>query len=343
MTDEHDSPTPDASPPPRVLVVEDDPDQRDLMCEALRLHFGPAGAAGIVAVASGAECMSQSLPDFDVVLLDYNLPDTGGLELLEKILTAHDLPTIFVTSESVSTTAAEAIRRGAQDYVVKTGDYLLALPVVIEKNIRLHKIKLENARLQSELTARNQQLQESLQKVQTMASTDHLTGLANRRVFSQRLERYYGEALRYEFDLTCAMCDLDYYKRLNDVLGHQAGDRILVAAAEVIRSNLRAGDAAARYGGDEFVLLLPHTSLTMAIKAARRIREQLSMATRHYTETGTGVTISMGIASLRADRPASADALVAMADHALYVAKDRGKDCIVTFAECGATREPSRV
>ena len=349
MTDQQDSSAQPKEPhSPRVLIVEDDPDQRELICETVRLHFARAEGASIVAVDSGAECLSQDLRDFDVVLLDHNLPDTSGVALLEKILAACDLPVIFVTGETVSTTAAEAIRCGAQDYVVKAGDYLFALPVVVEKNIRLHRIKQENARLQTQLTAsleeirvKNLQLEESLRRLKTMAATDHLTGLANRRAFSQRLERCYGEAIRYEFDLACAMCDLDHYKALNDVLGHQAGDRVLVATAEVIRSNLRASDSAARYGGDEFVLLLPHTTLDMATSVGGRIRAQLSQTTRHYTKERTGVTLSIGIACLNSDRPVSADALVAMADRALYVAKDRGKDCIVTFAECGASPQPA--
>ena len=279
-------------------------------------------------------------------LLDYNLPDTTGLDLLGKILTRCDLPVIFVTGEGVAATAAEAIRRGAQDYIVKAGDYLFALPVIIEKNIRLHQIKQENTHLQAKLKAsleeiqvKNLQLEESLEKLELMAATDPLTHLANRRVFARTLERYFAEAARYGFDLSCAMCDLDHYKDLNDTLGHQAGDRILAAAAEAARRSVRATDTAARYGGDEFVLLLPHTSTDTAIQAATRIREQVKDATRRYTPMGAGVTVSIGIASLHSDRPASADALVAMADRALYFAKDQGKDRIVTYAECRAALE----
>ena len=338
----HQQHDPDPATVPAILVVDDDPDQRQLIREALEDHAG-AEKVRVVGVGTGAECLAQDLNGFDAVLLDHYLPDTTGLELLERITRSHDIPVIFVTGANDTDTAAEAIRRGAQDYVVKLGDYLFALPLVVDKSLRLHRIQKENARLQAELTAsleeirvKNMQLEESLQKLKVMASTDHLTGLANRRAFSAILERQYGEAVRYDFDLTCAMCDLDRYKGLNDALGHQVGDRILVAAAEVIRSSLRASDTAARYGGDEFVLLLPHTSLEFALAAAGRISEQLTVATKALTKTGTGVTMSIGIASLKCDKPASADTLVAMADRALYVAKDRGKNRIVTFGEIGA-------
>jgi len=184
---------------------------------------------------------------------------------------------------------------------------------------------------------KNIALEQSLQKLQTMAATDHLTGLSNRRIFAEILEQSYNEATRYKFDLTCLMCDLDHYKALNDTLGHQVGDKVLMTTAEVIRSNLRSSDHASRYGGDEFVILLPHTSMDKAMSVGERIRRQIVPATSQHTQTKTGITLSIGISSLKVDQPASADALVAMADRALYVAKDRGKNCIIVFDEIGAT------
>ena len=138
-----------------------------------------------------------------MVLLDYNLPDMTGWTLLERILRVRDLPVIFVTGENAAATAAEAIRRGAQDYVVKLGDYLFALPVVVEKNIRQHRLKRENARLQAQLQAMpgGNPRQEppaggvAQASCKTMAATDHLTGLANRRAFAEMLDRCYGEAV----------------------------------------------------------------------------------------------------------------------------------------------------
>ncbi len=331
-----------------VLVVEDDPDQQDLVCETIKMHFDGDGDGDthIVGVGTGVECMALNLCDFDIILLDYNLPDTTGIDLLKQIISVCDIPVIFVTGNSDAATAAEAIRRGAQDYIVKLGDYLLALPVVVEKNLRQYELKRENARLQKELTAsleqtriKNIQLGESLQKLQTMAATDHLTGLSNRRAFSDILNRYYGQAIRYGFDLTCIMCDLDDYKALNDTLGHQVGDKVLVAAADVIRSTIRDSDDAARYGGDEFVMLFPHTAADIAIGVADRIRRQIVSATSRHAGNGMGLTLSMGVASLNLDKPDSADALVAMADRALYVAKDRGKNRIVTFDQISAHKE----
>ena len=325
---------------PRILIVEDDDDQRQLICEALSVYYSDPECRNIVGVATGGECLAMTLESFDVVLQDFHLPDMSGLALLEKILSRADLPVILVTGDNDCSAAAEAIRRGALDYVVKLGDYLFGIPVLVDKNIRLHRIKKENERLQrelqamlSELRVKNIQLQESLEKLRTMATTDHLTGLANRRHFAEVLQRCFNEASRYGFDLTCCMCDLDDYKLINDTLGHQVGDRVLEMAAEVIRSSLRGSDVAARYGGDEFVLLLPHTSLERAMAVGERIRQQLALESGRSNGLRHSVTLSIGIASLVADRPMTAEALLAMADRALYAAKALPTGGIVIFSQ----------
>jgi len=325
---------------PRILIVEDDADQRQLIRETLCIHYGDPEGRNIVDVGTAAECLRQDLKGFDIVLQDYHLPDMNGLDLVGEILSRADLPVIFVTGENSSANAAEALRRGAQDYIVKLGDYLFAIPVVVDKNIRQHAIRRENARLQQdreamlqELRGKNEQLEESMAKLKAAAQTDHLTGLSNRRRFSELLERYYGEAGRYQFDLTCCMCDLDHYKQLNDTLGHQLGDEILVTAARVIRSALRSSDIAARYGGDEFVLLLPHTSVDRGMAVAQRIRREFLTSCNQCSGLARPVTMSIGVASLVHNGAGSADALVAMADHALYEAKGRGKDQIVLFED----------
>lgn len=331
---------------PRILVVEDDDDQRQLICEALRIYYADAEDRDIVGAANSQECLAQDLPAFDVVLLDYDLPDMSGLHTLGKILERADVPVIFVTGHNDSATAAEAIQGGAQDYIVKLGDYLFAIPVMVNKALRQHQIKRENQALQAQLHAmldelkqKNIQLEQSLEKVEALATTDHLTGLANRRRFKDVLERCYSEAVRYRTDLTCIMCDLDHYKQLNDTLGHQVGDEMLVLTAEIIRSSLRGSDTAARYGGDEFVLLLPHTSVQEARNVCERIRMQLMAEQEKRGRTGVVVTLSAGIASLESNHASSADELVSLADRALYMAKDQGKDRIVVFSQPGMVNQ----
>src|SRR5213079_1880396 len=119
---------------------------------------------------------------------------------------------------------------------------------------------------------KNAQLQASLRRLEEVAATDPLTGLYNRRHFSQLIEQLFAESQRYENDLSCVMIDLDGYKQLNDTYGHQVGDQLLVMAGKVISANMRRMDVAARYGGDEFVLLLPQAASEEASHAAGRIR-----------------------------------------------------------------------
>ena len=168
-----------------------------------------------------------------------------------------------------------------------------------------------------------------------MAATDPLTGLYNRRHFGRVLDQLFSESQRYDSDLSCVMIDLDGYKQLNDAHGHQLGDQLLVAAGKVIAANLRKMDIAARYGGDEFVLLLPKAHTGEASGVAQRIREQYFICSAEILHRADGVRMSVGIGSVRANAAASPDQLVAAADQALYQAKGAGRDRI-------AVAEPSK-
>jgi diguanylate cyclase (GGDEF)-like protein len=328
----------------RILIVEDDMDQRDLMRETLEDHFGRGTVTG---VACGHEALGWELQQFDVILTDFNLPDMVGMDFLKEVMVRCDRPVIVVTGENVRQTAAQAIRAGAYDYVVKNGDYLFTIPLIIEKNLEAWKVKQENKRLHEqqqaaarEISLKNQQLKESLQKLEQMAATDPLTGVYNRRHFGEVLEKYFAESTRYGQDLACIMCDLDGYKKLNDTLGHQFGDKILQVAAKVITFNLRVMDVAARYGGDEFVVLLPHAGSKVAMAVGERIREQFLSQMRAMlppTPEGLALTMSMGVSSVQQNRAVNSDQLVALADEALYEAKHAGKNRTVVSEKVRGT------
>ena len=314
----------------RILVVEDDLDQRELMKETIEDHFGQGT---VTCGAAGHEVLAWDLAPFDIILTDFNLPDISGIDFLKAILARCDKPIIVVTGENVRQTAALAIRAGAYDYIVKAGDYLFSIPLMVEKNLEAFQVRQDNKRLEEqqqaaarEISLKNQQLKEALQKMEQMAATDPLTQLYNRRHFSEVLERSYAEASRYGKDLACIMCDLDGYKKLNDKLGHQFGDKILQVTAKIITLNLRVMDVAARYGGDEFVILLPHATAELAGTVGERIQTQFCIQMKSLVPAGLSLTISMGIASMRHNRPANSDQLVALADEALYAAKHSGKN-----------------
>jgi diguanylate cyclase (GGDEF)-like protein len=316
----------------RLLIIEDDADQRELIRETLDDYFATGTCNG---VGSLQEALQQDLTSYDLILSDYNLPDSSSMQLVEEIRARCETPVILVTGENACHLAAEAIRRGASDYIVKMGDYLFTIPLVVEKNLAVAKIKRENEELRMEVELalaqvreKNTQLEQSLKKVEEMAATDALTGLYNRRHFGKALEQCFAEAQRYEKDLSCLMIDLDSYKKLNDTYGHQVGDQLLILAGRVITANKRVMDIAARYGGDEFVLLLPHAGAEEAAVVAGRIADEFfrSSATLLKRDASMGVTMSIGIGSLKANRPVHADQLLSFADAALYQSKEAGRN-----------------
>jgi diguanylate cyclase (GGDEF)-like protein len=317
----------------KLLIIEDDPDQSELIRETLEERFG---AGTVAAAASRAEALRQDLGSFDLILSDYNLPDANGMQLLQEIQQRCTTPVIMVTGENVGRIAAEAIRRGATDYVVKFGDYLFTIPLVVEKNLAVAKVRHENNRLRAELELalkevqeKNAQLEKSLKKIEEVAATDPLTGLYNRRHFGRVVEQLFNEAQRYDNELACVMIDLDGYKQLNDTHGHQIGDQLLVIAGKVISANMRKMDVAARYGGDEFVLLLPRAMPEEASGVAQRIRDEFRQSSAILLRRNEGVGMSIGIGSIRADSPGSTEQLVAAADAALYRAKAAGRNRVV--------------
>lgn len=321
----------------RLLIVEDDADQRELIREILQDHFGPRS---VEAVGSARAAMEMDLENYELILTDYNLPDATGMELLSRIRQRCGTPVIMVTGQNVSDFAAEAIRKGATDYVVKFGDYLFTIPLIVEKNLTVAKVMRENEKLRAELEQalkevrdKNAQLEKSLKMVEELAATDPLTGLYNRRHFSRVLEQLFSESERMDSDLACVMIDLDGYKQLNDTYGHAIGDQILAVAGKVIAANMRKMDVAARYGGDEFVLLLPHATVEEAASVAQRIADQYRQGSALVMRRNEGITMSQGIASRSANRASGPDQLMAMADAALYRAKAAGRNRALTAAE----------
>jgi diguanylate cyclase (GGDEF)-like protein len=186
---------------------------------------------------------------------------------------------------------------------------------------------------------KNAQLEASLQRVEELAATDPLTGLYNRRHFSRVIEQLFAEAQRYGKDLSVVMIDMDGFKPINDGYGHQVGDQLLMLAGKVISANMRRMDVAARYGGDEFVILLPHASESDARSVAERIREQFRVASAALLHTVEGVTMSIGIGSLAHHKCSGADQLVATADAALYAAKEAGRDRIMGAGHSPALKQ----
>lgn len=191
-------------------------------------------------------------------------------------------------------------------------------------------IKL-NAELEDRVLQRTTELEEANKRLAEMAARDSLTGLYNRRHFGNLLGQLFAEASRYNTELTCLMFDLDNFKRVNDTLGHQTGDHLLQMTARIIRETIRESDVAVRYGGDEFVILLPQTSPGDARISAERLLERFRKQLMEELPEANIATLSIGLASREEDRPKNAMDLVNLADEALYLAKAGGKNRITVL------------
>lgn len=169
-------------------------------------------------------------------------------------------------------------------------------------------------------------------KVQQLAQTDTLTGVASRSHFYAVAERHLLAALRYGRPMALIMFDADHFKRVNDTYGHPAGDRVLASLAAAARRTLRAPDLICRYGGEEFLVLLPEINLTQARVVAERIRQRAA-ETRVHTEKGEViVTVSLGVAAIEEGKEVTLDALIERADQALYAAKRAGRNRTVLYS-----------
>lgn len=183
--------------------------------------------------------------------------------------------------------------------------------------------------LQSQ-TRRRQDLERErdrlIAQLKEQSETDYLTGLPNRRGFITKARSALAQAMRYDFDVAVLVLDIDWFKQLNDSLGHAAGDKALLVVADVVRAELREGDLAARFGGEEFVLLLSHCDRAQGLHFAERLREMVAEAQVLGTaDPGVRVTVSLGIAD-SGQLGWGLEALLSAADAAMYQAKNAGRN-----------------
>jgi diguanylate cyclase (GGDEF)-like protein len=286
----------------RVLTIEDNPGDARLV-RAMLAEAAPADVVVEVTprLATGVQKLLNG--DFECVLLDLSLPDAEGLDGLTQLrAVADDVPVVVLSGRADEALAMRAVQEGAQDYLVK-GE--------VDGRLLYRSIAYAIERKRAEVQLAHQALH------------DQLTHLPNRALFLDRLGQALTRLGRHHTALAVIFCDLDRFKVVNDALGHDAGDLLLVDVAARLTGALRAGDTAARFGGDEFVVLCEDiTGEQQAIEVAERLAGALRAPCMLGREE-VFVHTSMGIA-LASDAGARAEALIRDADAAMYRAKDRG-------------------
>ncbi len=311
MTASADNKLPYGLPPnlekgrPRLLVVDDQPVNIEALFEIFRQdHEVFIATSGIQAI----EMAHKSVPD--LILLDVVMPDIGGLEvcrLLKNDQETKDIPIIFVTAQDNPEDETRGLEAGAVDFISKPVN-----PAVVRARVRTHLTLKAQADL-----------------LRSMVFIDGLTGIANRRRFDENFNAEWRRCSRHKMPLALFMADIDYFKKYNDMYGHQAGDDCLQKVAAILYGQLgRSYDLVARYGGEEFVCLLPGIEMPGAMNKARDMVQAIfDFAMPHAaSKIAPVVTISLGVVVMIPGQDRQPEELVAAADAQLYKAKNNGRN-----------------
>lgn len=277
-------------------------------------------------------------------------PEMDGCLTIELIHERRNsLPIVMMLDDPCPRRFRDLISRGATDCVSRGGWAPETIAFALHKCLSLANMQRDSLRLHAgltrslaELVQRNRDLIDTAARLETMASTDPLTGLYNRWWLKQRLDTMFAEATRYDSDLACMMIDLDNFKIVNDQHGHQHGDHVLSLVGEMIREEIRSSDVAARYGGDEFIVLLPHTNSQTALSLAQRLQQQFESRVRQSLDIEAECSMCIGVACASVSRPGAAEVLIRHADTALYAAKANGPNRTMICGSDGATPEDVR-
>jgi diguanylate cyclase (GGDEF)-like protein len=296
-----------------ILIVDDNIE----LCETIADIFWEKGYMVDMAY-NGAEADKKFAEKFfNVALLDINLPDIEGTELLGRLKKMHpETEAIMITGYASLESSITALREGAFAYVIK--------PLAMDEVIAIVEQALEKQKL---ILIKNMQVtkeMESKERYRILSITDGLTELHNHRYFHELLSREIAMAKRYSHSLSLLMIDIDNFKACNDTYGHLAGDRALRNIAKLLKVSCRTVDIVARYGGEEFAILMPYTDKEGSIVVAERLRGLVEKL-----QKDPPLTISIGIASYPSDAE-NEEQLIASADQALYKAK-RKKNMVCAY------------
>ncbi len=295
--------------PLTVLVIEDHPDQRDLLAIVLQRE-----GYRVVTAANGVEALEKlEVEKVQIALSDIMMPKMDGFELINRIRNNAALKSIYLILITARIQEGDRVRGldlGADDYITKPFSF-------------------------SELLARvrvGSRVVQYQQHLEHQTHIDPLTGLFNRRASEKKLNEEFERAKRYHHPLSLLMLDIDNFKLINDTYGHHGGDAALVKISETLREKTRQSDFPSRYGGEEFVLVLPETEQDSALQVATKIHDAIRSCTFGAPNQPFRLTVSIGLSSTSNRSYSEWPQMLKDADQALYVAKNSGKDRIEVCA-----------
>jgi len=297
-----------------ILIAEDNPVSRKLMEMTLR----QAGYE-VVSAEDGREALALFKERFfPIILTDLEMPEMDGLELCRAIRgnPAEGYVYIFlITARDSKEDIIVGLEAGADDYLTKPFD---RSELIARLKTALRVLELEKS------------LKDAYEKIRLLSITDKLTGCYNRTYMDEYLAKEIARATRYHRPLSLVMADIDYFKRVNDTYGHQAGDLILKNFVLSMKEGLRKDvDWIARYGGEEFLMVMPETNFKNAMSSAERLRRIVSERLTPYNEKEIRITASFGVVGFDPSEKIKNipyEAIIDQADKALYQAKDEGRN-----------------
>ena len=316
----------------RILVVDDHEDNIELL--RARLEARGYDVEGASDGQAALDAVDRICPD--LILLDVMMPKMDGMEVVRRLKAKSEInelpfiPVIMQTALDSTENKVEGLDAGADDYITKPINFA-ELEARVKSLLRIQTLQSEKSELNAQLSVVNGQLSKANDELKRISLTDGLTQIENRRSLNERLHEMWQHSVRLHEPISLVMCDIDKFKSVNDNYGHQAGDSVLKEFAQLLKGEAREIDRVGRYGGEEFLLVLPGTVLDAAVTFAERLREKVEGHTFSY-EGGTLVrTMSCGVASSPHPRVKDEDSLLRAADDALYVAKETGRNRVVRF------------